>query len=55
MKNVILGYLGEPLDPTMKAPWMGYYTLYNGVWRAVVNAFGIWFELRRRTNAFEAF
>ena len=39
----------------MEAPWSGYYTYHNGTWHAVVNMFGVWFELRRREGAFEAF
>ena len=54
MKNVIQGYSGDPLDETIKAPWMGYYTKYEGAWRAVANAFGMWFELRRQDGTFEA-
>ena len=54
MRNVVQGYLGEPLDETIKAPWTGYYTKYEGTWRAVANAYRMWFELRRRDGTFEA-
>jgi len=38
----------------MEALWSGYYTYHNGTWHAVVNMFGVWFELRRQEGAFEA-
>ena len=47
--------IGQPLNASMEAPWSGYYTYHNGTWHAVVNMFGVWFELRRQEGAFEAF
>ena len=54
LKNVVFGTIGQPLDTSMEALWSGYYTYHNGTWHAVVNMFGVWFELRRQEGAFEA-
>lgn len=35
-------------------PWAGYYATYFGRKLAVANAFGVWFEIRRRENTWEA-
>ena len=37
------------------APWTGYYSTIGPVKRAVANFGGVWFEIRRRENIFEAF
>jgi hypothetical protein len=37
------------------APWTGYYTDLDGAKLAVSNAYGVWFEIRRRENTWEAF
>jgi hypothetical protein len=33
---------------------MGYYTNYNGAKLAILNAYGIWFEIRKRGDTWEA-
>ena len=35
-------------------PWSGYYANYLGARLAVANAFGVWFEIQRRPNGWEA-
>ena len=55
LKNIVFGTIGQPLDASMEALWLGYYMYHNGTWHMVVNTFGIWFELRRQEGAFEAF
>jgi hypothetical protein len=37
------------------APWIGYYTHFNGAKLAISNFLGIWFEIRRCKGKFEAF
>ena len=37
------------------APWTGYYSTTGPVKRAVANFGGVWFEIRRRENIFEAY
>jgi hypothetical protein len=31
-------------------PWDGYYAIHNGAHLAVANAYGVWFEIRKREN-----
>jgi hypothetical protein len=33
-----------------KVPWMGYYTVYQGITIALSNTFGVWFEVERRNS-----
>jgi hypothetical protein len=35
-------------------PWTGYYTNYNGAKLAISNAYGVWFEIRKRGDTWEA-
>jgi hypothetical protein len=37
------------------APWIGYYADFYGVKLAISNFLGIWFEIRRCDDSFEAF
>jgi len=37
------------------APWTGYYAVYKGAKLAVSNSFGVWFEIWKRENKWEAF
>src|SRR5216683_4146322 len=37
------------------APWTGYYTYYEGVKIALSSSFGVWFEIRKRDDGWEAF
>ena len=38
-----------------QVPWDGYYANYNGANLAVANAFGVWFEIRKRDSSWEAY
>jgi len=38
-----------------QVPWDGYYANYNGANLAVANTFGVWFEIRKRGNSWEAY
>ena len=40
---------------TNDAPWTGYYTVFAGFKHAVENAYGVWFEIRKRNAGWEAF
>ena len=40
--------------PQEDAPWTGYYATFNGAKIAVSNIYGMWFEIRRRGQGFEA-
>jgi len=40
--------------PQENAPWTGYYATLNGAKIAVTNVYGVWFEIRRRKNSWEA-
>ena len=51
MTNIVFCNSGENLDLQKKAPWTGHFTLHNNFWHAVANAFGVWFEIRRRGNS----
>jgi hypothetical protein len=45
----------EFLDSGMKkAPWTGYFATWRGVLVAVESYEGVWFEIRRRDNTWEA-
>jgi hypothetical protein len=44
-----------PVEGQFTVPWTGYYVTYNGANFAVSNAFGVWFEIRRREETWEAF
>ena len=55
MTNVVFCNSGENLDLQKKALWIGHFTLHNNFWHAVANAFGVWFEIRRRGNTWEAY
>ncbi len=35
-------------------PWIGYYGQYNNARVAVSNMYGVWFEIRRRGDGWEA-
>src|SRR5260221_2288378 len=35
-------------------PWIGYYGQYNNARVAVSNIYGVWFEIRRRGDSWEA-
>ena len=48
--NYLTAMTGPPI-----VPWDGYYVNYNGTNFAVANAFGVWFEIRKRENTWEAF
>jgi len=37
------------------APWTGYYTYYKGAKIALSLSFGVWFEIRKHNNRWEAF
>ena len=36
------------------APWTGYFATWRGVKIAVSNIYGVWFEIHRREEGFEA-
>jgi hypothetical protein len=40
--------------PQENAPWTGYYVTLNGAKLAVTNVYGVWFEIRRQKNFWEA-
>ena len=42
------------LGPQDDAPWIGYFATWRGAKIAVTNIFGVWFEMRRRGEGFEA-
>ena len=35
-------------------PWTGYYATYQGAKLAVASAYGVWFEIRRKNNSWQA-
>jgi hypothetical protein len=37
------------------APWNGYYATYNSAKLAVSHECGVWFEIRKRANGWEAY
>jgi hypothetical protein len=48
-----ISYLNTGIAPHL-VPWTGYYVIVEGVVVAVASAYGIWFELSKRANGWEA-
>jgi hypothetical protein len=48
-----ISYLNTGIAPHL-VPWTGYYVFVEGVVVAVASAYGIWFEISKRENGWEA-